>query len=265
MSHKVRMRVAYEGTRYHGWQYQPHAATVEGELRRACAKFLNVAEAEVQLQGASRTDAGVHALGQTAHLIYDAPRSCWDVARALNALTPDDICVVRVEPASEDFHARHSARGKIYRYRLWRHRFANPLQVNHRWHVRHPLDLSAMAQAGRKLVGEHDFAAFRASDCQSATTVRHIQRVELEVAGPELIVWVEGSAFLKYMVRNIVGTLVMIGEGRAPVSRMDELLASGDRQRGGQTAPPGGLTLMTVHYPEHPWQADDLDLGCDPV
>lgn len=253
--------VAYHGAAYHGWQHQPQVRTVEGELTRAAARMLNVEPSSIKIQGASRTDAGVHAFGQTVHLDHDTDRTLWDFARGLNALTPDDITIVRVEEVSPEFHARHSARGKIYGYKLWNHRFDNPLLTDRAWYVKQRLDLGKMREAAARMVGVHDFAAFRASDCESETTVRELYRVELEGDGPELTIWVEGSAFLKYMVRNITGTLVKVGVGRGTPALIDELFESGDRQRAGQTAPPQGLTLHKIHYPDFPWRAPEPYLG----
>jgi len=218
------------------------------------------------VQGASRTEAGVHAVGQVAHIEFDAPRRVWDFVRALNALTDDDVCVVRAEEVSPDFHARHSARGKRYRYRMWNHRFAHPLELERTWHVRSRLDVDLMRQAAAKLVGEHDFSAFRASDCESATTVRELTRVELDVDGPMLTLWVEGTAFLKYMVRIISGTLVDVGRGQLTLADVDDLLSGkAVRAEGGQTAVPYGLTLMEIFYPDFPWSEPVPHLGGAPM
>ena len=258
---RLRLQIAYHGARYHGWQHQPHARTVEGELTQAAAQVLHVPVSSLKLQGASRTDAGVHALGQTAHLDHDTDRTIWDLARGLNALTPDDITVTRVEPVDPAFHARHSARGKRYGYQLWAHRFAHPLLVDRAWHVRQRLDLEAMREGCQRLLGAHDFQAFRASDCEAKNTLRELTRVELEGQGPHLMLWIEGTSFLKYMVRNIAGALVKIGVGRATPDLIDRLFQTGDRGLGGQTAPPQGLTLHEVFYPDHPWRAPWPSLG----
>lgn len=257
---KVRLRVAYDGTSYHGWQIQPDVRTVEGALTQAACQMLNVSH--VKVQGASRTDAGVHALGQTAHIAFDAPRRPWDFARALNALTDDDICVTRVEEVDDAFHARHDARGKIYEYRIWNHRFAHPLELRRTWNVRSRLDLGLMRAAADALVGEHDFQAFRAQDCEAETTVRELHRVEVHDDGPALRIVVEGTAFLKYMVRILTGTLIDVGRGHLPPERIGELLSGeAGREAGGQTAPARGLTLHTVHYPDWPWSAPEPVLG----
>jgi len=255
---RFRILVAYDGSAYHGWQIQSNARSVEGELTKAAMRVLNCGADEVKIQGASRTDAGVHALGQVAHIAYDLDKNltAWDFVRGLNALTEDDICVVFGDIAPPGFHARHSARGKIYHYDIWNHRFEHPLLRQRIWQACGELDLDAMREAAQKLVGEHDFAAFRAGDCSAETTVRALQRVEIFDDGPHLRVEVEGSAFLKYMVRILVGTLVHIGAGQRPPEVIDEMFASGDRTLGGQTAPPQGLRLVEVFYPDFPWPGE---------
>ncbi len=258
---RVRLRIAYRGSAYHGWQRQRDAVTVEGTLKDALAKLLAINVDDLRFQGASRTDAGVHALAQTAHFDHDTDRDEWTFVRGLNALTPDDITILRAEEVSEDFDARRSARGKIYRYRIWNHRFGHPLLTQDAWHVSHTLDIEAMRDAANRLVGEHDFAGFRASDCQANTTVRHIHRVDIEQQGCELSIWVEGDAFLKYMVRIISGTLMQVGNGLFEPSQIDLILAQKDRALAGVTAPPHGLTLMKLFYPDFPWKRGEPEIG----
>ena len=185
--------------------------------------------------------------------------------QALNTLTPRDITICRAEEVSEAFHARHSARGKIYRYQIWNHRFKNPMLLNAAWHVPQHLDVARMQAAANRMIGSHDFAAFRASDCQSPTTQRVMQRIHVEQDGPIIHVWVEGSAFLKYMVRIITGTLVKVGLGQAEPSVIDEMFEKLERQKGGVTAPPQGLTLMKIHYPDEPWASPEPYLGGQPL
>lgn len=263
MKTHYRILVAYDGTAYHGWQIQSVDRSVEGDLTQAAVRILDCSPDDVKIQGASRTDAGVHALGQVAHIAYDldTKRSTWDFVRGLNALTDDDICVVYCEPAPEGFHARHSARGKIYRYKVWNHRFAHPISGGQHWRINGPLDIDAMRDAAQRLVGEHDFEAFRAVDCSANTTVRMLRRVEVFKDGPQLTIEVEGTAFLKYMVRIISGTLLDIGAGRLEPAVIDEMLRTGDRGRGGITAPAQGLTLVEIFYPDYPWPGGTPRLG----
>ena len=257
----IRIQVAYDGTAYHGWQIQPRDRTVEGVLTRAATQILG-GEKTVKVQGASRTDAGVHAIGQVAHFHHDADRTTWDFARGLNGLTDDDVCVVRVEETDDQFHARHSARGKIYRYTIWNHRFAHPFLCHRAWTVSRQLDLEAMRTAAADFIGEHDFAGFRATGCASPTTVRRMNRVEIVGdESPVVEVIVEGEAFLQHMVRIMVGTLVEVGKGKLEVGRVREVLDHGDRRRAGMTAPAGGLVLEKVFFPDFPWKGSEPTVG----
>ncbi len=257
----LRLQIAYDGSAYHGWQVQSRHRSIEGELTLAASRILNLDE-PVKVQGASRTDAGVHAEGQVAHLRHEMPRTRWDFCRGLNGLTDDDICVMRVEEASDDFHARHSARGKIYRYQIWNHRFVNPFLRHRSWRIIRPLNVDAMAREARAFVGEHDFDGFRSTHCSSPTTVRCMERVEVVAYDAPLIeVIVEGAAFLQHMVRIMVGTLVDVATGRLPEGRVREVLEVGDRRLAGRTAPAKGLTLEKVRYPDFPWRGDEPKLG----
>ena len=256
----VRLHIAYDGTAYHGWQIQSRDRSVEGELTRALMRILAVDE-PVKVQGASRTDSGVHAQGQVAHFRHQSNRRNWDFCRGLNALTDDDICVVRVEETDDAFHARHCARGKIYRYRIWNHRFEDPFLRRRSWRVPLRLDREAMKRAAADLVGKHDFSGFRAVDCSAKTTVRTLRRVEIHVNDPLIEIVVEGDAFLKYMVRIMVGTLVDIGSGRFDSGQIRRALQAGDRSLAGQTAPSAGLTLEKVFYPDYPWRGGEPVIG----
>jgi tRNA pseudouridine38-40 synthase len=248
----VRILIAYDGSSYHGWAQQPDVPTVQGAVREALRRIL--ATDDVELQGASRTDAGVHAVGQVANFRHDTNRTMWDFVRGLNALTPRDVTIWHAEAIDEDFNARHDSNGKRYRYRIWPHRWEHPLRRGQTWNVRHPIDVDRMRQAARDLVGEHDFTSFRAANCQALTTERKLTRVEVEESDDEFVLWVEGTAFLKYMVRNIAGTLIDVGRGRIEPDAIPEILAARDRGAAGQTAPPWGLTLMEVFYDSHPWE-----------
>ncbi len=256
----IRLQIAYEGSAYHGWQIQSEDRTVEGELTRAVTQILN-ADSPVKVQGASRTDAGVHARGQVAHFHHDSSRRLWDFCRGLNALTDDDISVIRVEEAADDFHARHSARGKIYRYRIWNHRFDHPFLRGRSWRVAEPLDLEAMREGASHFVGKHDFAGFRSTGCASPTTVRRMDRVVIEDTGTTVDVVVQGEAFLQHMVRIMVGTLVEVGKGLIPPQRIARVLESGDRRQAGMTAPAKGLMLEKIFYPDFPWQGAEPVIG----
>lgn len=257
---RIRLRVAYHGARFHGWQIQRDVRTVEGVVTEAVAR---IAGGPRKVWGASRTDAGVHARGQVC--CFDAPtegaaseRSVEAFFKGLNHLTPRDVAVMEVDEVPHTFHPRHSSRGKIYRYQLVDGFLAEPMLRDRVWHVPRPLDVDAMRVAAAALIGEHDFSAFRAAGCDAASPVREIFRVDVTRAagGPGAsIVTVEvvGSAFLKYMVRVIVGTLVEVGVGRRPPAWVGQALASRDRSAAGRTAPPLGLTLEHIFYPDAPF------------
>ena len=258
---RYRLHVAYDGTDYCGWQVQPNGPTVEAALTDAAAEILDREPDQITLQGASRTDSGVHALGQVAHLDCARDRGLWELAHGLNSLTDPDICINRIEAVPEDFHARYSARGKIYRYTIWNHRFAHPHRRHFAWTMAWSLDIERMRDAAARMVGPHDYAAFRASDCGVPRTEKTIRRVDVAVDGPEWMITVEGDAFLKYMVRVMVGTLVEIGAGSLEPEIIGELFESGDRDRAGRTAPGQGLTLVEVKYPDFPWQEPAPSVG----
>jgi len=249
----IRLTLEYDGSAYAGWQRQPNGLSVQELVEDALAQIYRQ---PVTLISSGRTDAGVHALGMVAH--FTAPRELPLSAcrEGVNTHLPADIVVTTAAVAADDFHARYSAVGKWYRYSIWQGEVRSPLRGRRAWHLRSPLDLEAMRTAAASLVGEHDFAAFRSSGCDAKTTRREIFAMRLVEEGELLQVDVAGSGFLRNMVRVIVGTLVEIGQGKRPVDSVTELLQSGDRTAAGVTAPPQGLCLMRVYYPE-----DATDLG----
>ena len=246
---RFRLKVAYHGGAFHGWQIQsPGIRTVEGELTKAVEEITG---APTKVWGASRTDAGVHARGQVAAFDYDGPHPAESFFKGLNHLTPSDLQIVSVDEVDPAFHPRHSARGKIYIYEIWTGFDTSPFRIDRTMRVRQPLDVDAMDAAGQRLVGMHDFRSFQAAGCDAKTTVRRLWEVSTRRAGPRTIeVRVTGSAFLKYMVRNIVGTLIYVGRGKEEPAWMDEVLAARDRSAAGPTAEPQGLTLDRVFYPD---------------
>ncbi len=257
------MQIAYEGTEYFGWQVQPDVPTVEGMLTEAAATILDRPVDDVKVQGASRTDSGVHARSQIAHLAFDNDRTPWDFARGLNALTADDICVTRVEEATDDFHARFSSNRKRYRYDVWNHRFQHPFRHRYTWNMHRELDIEPMRRGARHFEGEHDFEAFRSSGCQSDTSVRTIRRMEIEREGSRVRISVDGDNFLRYMVRIMAGTLVEIGLDWKSPELIPELFETPRRDRAGRTAPACGLTLVDIRYPDHPWRGEPPEIGGD--
>ena len=245
MSRRFRIVVEYDGTEFAGWQRQQGQRTVQATLEDAIRDMVGET---VFVRGAGRTDAGVHADGQVATLELATNIPPHGLLRGLNSILPADVAIVDAAEAAPDFDARFSARGKIYRYTVWNHFVRSPRLARTAWHVREPLDTDAIRRAGAVLVGEHDFRAFRASDCDRKTTNRIVRRLDVERQGPLMTVDIEATAFLKNMVRIVVGTLVDIGRGRVGEDAPARMLASGDRTIGGMTAPPQGLTMLRVIY-----------------
>jgi len=241
----IKLTIEYDGTAYCGWQAQPNGRAIQEVIEQGLEKILG---AKTRLNASGRTDAGVHALGQTANFIHDGAIDLWRLQRGLNAVTPDDIVIRKVEIAPDSFDARRDARVRWYQYRIWNDQWPPAILRRFSWHVHEPLDLAAMQQAIRHLEGEHDFASFQAAGCDAAHSVRRIGRNTLTRTGEMLLYDVEANAFLRHMVRNIVGTLVEVGRReRAPAS-FAELLNAKDRTQAGPTAPPQGLFLMEVKY-----------------
>jgi len=243
----VKLVLEYDGSRYVGWQVQPNGASIQAEVERALAALHH---APRRVTAAGRTDAGVHALGQVASFPEERPLPLKAYVRGMNALLPPDVAVRDASLEPDGFDARRSARGKRYRYRIENAPTRAPLSRLEAWQVFPPLDVEAMREAAAHLVGRHDFAAFRAADCEAKHAVREVTRLELTGrTGGRIDVVVEATAFLKHMVRNVVGTLVDVGRGRRSPAEVAAILASGDRTRAGPTAPPQGLCLEHVFYP----------------
>lgn len=245
---QYRLIVEYDGTDFHGWQLQPAARTVQGELERAVERLFG---AHQRVTAAGRTDAGVHAAGQV--VCFNAPREVpVDVVqRALNALTGDDLAIRAVERVGDDFDPRRHAASRRYLYRIWNRREASPFWRRYAWLVPRDLDVEAMCRAAGQLIGEQDFTSFQGSGCDAAHARRKVLRSEVTADGSLLAYEIEATAFLRHMVRNIIGTLVEIGLGqRDPDLR--PLLAARDRTQAGATAPACGLCLVDVRYGREP-------------
>jgi tRNA pseudouridine38-40 synthase len=241
--------IEYNGTPYSGWQHQDHAPSVQEEIEKAIFKFCNQ---KIRIQAAGRTDAGVHGLGQVAHfdLDYgDRTLTGHDLAKAINAhLRPQPIAILKAEEVSEDFHARFSAKNKFYLYRLINR--SAPLAINQgfAWGMHYALDAPAMHDAGQILLGEHDFTTFRDSDCQAKSPVKSLSRLDVIRNGEEIRFEIEGRSFLHHQVRNIVGTLMLVGRGKWMKADMQAALDARDRTKGGMTAPADGLYLVRIDY-----------------
>lgn len=242
---KLRLGIEYDGTDFAGWQRQTGQRTVQGVLERGVLELLGEA---VEIRGAGRTDAGVHAEGQVGSLRLASRIPDGGLLRAMNSILPRDVAITAVETVAPGFDARFSARGKVYRYRIWNHMVRSAKHARTSWHCRAALDLERMRQAAACLTGEHDFRGFRASDCERLNTVRLIRRFEVMRQGALVEVEVEATAFLRNMVRILVGTLADVGRGHLDVARVAHVLRTGDRTAGGVTAPPQGLTLARVLY-----------------
>ena len=242
---RIHLIVEYDGTAYAGWQRQANAMTVQEKLERAILKLTGE---ELCVSGASRTDAGVHALGQSAHFDTESRIPADKFSFALNTMLPPDIRVTRSDEVSPDFHARFSTRGKRYRYLFHAAPHAGALTRNTHAHVIYPLDVERMQAEAQDLVGTHDFAAFAASGSVVKDTVRTIYRAEVTSSGSEIRLIVEGSGFLYNMVRIIAGTLIGVGSGKLEPGAFRRAITSGNRLDLGITAPAHGLTLMEVFY-----------------
>ena len=249
-----KLTIAYDGTDFHGWQIQANKPTVQGEI---VAVLRRLTQENVQLPGAGRTDAGVHALGQVGSFRTQSALSAGEFQRALNALLPPAIRIVSAEETAPDFSARWSAKGKVYRYRLYRGKVVPPMLWRYVLHYPFPLDEEAMKEAAAKFVGVHDFTSFAAStgsedDDKERNMEREIYSSELKRTddGEELWFTVHGRSFLRYMVRKMVGTLLEVGRGKLSPADIEKLYELKDRSKSGPTMPPQGLFMVRVDHEE---------------
>ena len=241
----LKLTLAYDGTRFVGWQRQASGESIQGLLEDALTRLEGAA---VTAHGAGRTDAGAHAEGQVASVRVTFTHDVGTVMRAANAQLPPEIRVVSVEDAVPDFHARFSARRKWYRYQIANTTVLSPFVRTYAWHVPERLDREAMNEAAAALLGTHDFSSFQSSGSDAATSVRTLTRSEFIERGGLLAYEVVGDGFLRHMVRAIVGTLVEVGRGQRPPADLDTLLEAASRPQAGATAPAHGLTLVKVEY-----------------
>ncbi len=245
---RIALGIEYDGSAFHGWQSQPHGNTVQDVLERALTE---VAGAPVKLVCAGRTDSGVHALNQIAHFDCASarPDSAW--VRGGNAHLPPQIAVRWAQAVDDRFHARFDAISRSYRYLLHNHPVRPALQHNHVGWCHRPLDADAMQRAALALLGEQDFSAFRAAECQARSSVKIMHQADVRRHGDMIEFDFRASAFLQHMVRNIVGALVYVGQGRLPPESIAELLVSRDRTRAAPTFSPAGLYFAGVEYAAH--------------
>jgi len=243
--------IEYEGTAYHGWQWQKDIPTVQRAIEAALETMTGRL---VKVIGSGRTDAGVHARNQVANFCVDTRLTANNFEKGLNSLLPPDIVVKDCQGVDASFHARYDARSKVYDYRILNRPIPTALFRQYAWHVRKSLDLHAMRTAMACLKGEHDFSAFEASGSPRSHAVRNATDVNLTAKDQEgyLVFSIEADGFLRHMVRNIVGTLVDVGTGKISPEEFHNILISKDRKEAGRTAPPHGLFLRQVKYRSHP-------------
>lgn len=251
MVRNLKLVVAYDGSPFSGWQVQPGRATIQGALADAIERITGE---RILPQGSGRTDAGVHALAQVATFTTSSSIPSGNLLKALNSVLPATIRVVAVEEVPADFHARHSAKAKTYEYRLYRGDICPPFLANFVTHHPYPLDESAMAEAAGRVVGEHDFTSFAAVDPEkgqpdeSGDNVRTVFSSAWQRSGEEFVYRVRGNGFLHHMVRNLVGTFLLVGKGTLKPADIDNILAAKKRSAAGATAPAEGLYLVSVEY-----------------
>ena len=243
---RYKLTIEYNGEPYVGWQRQDNGPSVQGHLEAAVHRFSGE---RVTVHGAGRTDAGVHAAGQVAHIDLDRNFEPDTVRDALNFhLKPEPIAVLEVAAVSAEFHARYSATRRTYRYRIVNRRAPLALERGRAWWVPVPLDAEAMAMAAEVLIGRHDFSSFRASECQARSPVKTLDRLDVRREGESIEFTVAARSFLHHQVRNFVGSLRWVGEGRWSAADLRAALDRKDRRAGGVTAPAQGLTLLRVDY-----------------
>jgi tRNA pseudouridine38-40 synthase len=246
----LKLLLAYDGTGFAGWQIQPDSATVQGTLASAIGRITGET---VLPQGSGRTDAGVHALGQVATFMTASPIPAENLVIALNDVLPAAIRVLEAAEIPPEFHARKSARAKTYRYRIYRNAICPPFLTRYVWHYPYPLDEAMICQAASAFVGEHDFTSFAAVDPEraqeaEASNVRNIFCSAWERQGDEFVYTVQGNGFLHHMVRNLVGTFLLVGKGTLQPSDMQRILEARAPSAAGATAPASGLYLVSVEY-----------------
>lgn len=244
---RIALGVEYDGTDFVGWQTQSNGRSVQETLETAITA---VAARAVRIRAAGRTDTGVHASGQVIHFDADVARTPRQWALGINSNLPDDVAVQWAQPVGEDFDARRSALSRRYRYSILIAPTRPVLLRRHVWWLHEALDCAAMTQASRALIGEHDFSAFRAANCQSVSPVRELKTISIDHRDSLVEIDFVANAFLYRMVRNLVGMLVEIGRGKAPPQWAEAVLSGRDRAKAAATAPARGLTLVEVTYPE---------------
>lgn len=245
MTANYKIIVQYDGTEYCGWQYQkPEYKTIQAEL---CRALRIIGKNRVVVTGSSRTDAGVHSRGLVANFHLSIAIEPESLNKALNALLPKDIRVMECEIAGKSFNARFGAKNKTYQYRIYTGQIQSPFDQRYVWHIPYPLDLKAMRRSLKYFLGERDFTSFTSGETERKK-IREISLFKMKVKNEEIVFTVQGRSFLRYMVRNIIGTIVDIGRNRIIPREIPAIFAAKDRRKAGQTAPAKGLTLLKVEY-----------------
>jgi tRNA pseudouridine38-40 synthase len=245
LTNKYKLIVHYDGTQYHGWQYQsPETKTIQGELIRS---LLIIAKKRIIVTGSSRTDAGVHSTGLTANFNLKIKIEPESLKRALNSLLPDDIRITDTEIVDKSFHARFNAKEKTYEYKIFSGQVSSPFNSRYYTHIPYPIDRKKMKKAAKFFIGEKDFSSFT-SDEPNKKRIRNISRFKMKAKGDEIIFSITGKSFLRYMVRNIMGTIIDVGRGKIELKDIPAIFEARDRRNAGQTAPAKGLTLVKVKY-----------------
>ncbi|HVI87393.1 MAG TPA: tRNA pseudouridine(38-40) synthase TruA [Dongiaceae bacterium] len=243
---RFKLTIEYDGGPFVGWQRQDNGPSVQQAIEEA---ILKTTAETVTIHAAGRTDAGVHALGQVAHADLDYRIEADRLRDALNFyLRPTPVAIIAAEQVAEDFHARFSAKGRAYCYRIVNRRSPLTVDLGRAWHVKSPLDVPAMHKAAQLLLGHHDFTTFRASQCQAKSPMKTLDRLDVHRIGEDIEVIAEARSFLHHQVRNMVGSLSMVGIGKWSADRLKAALDAKDRAKGGPTAPPDGLYLTAIRY-----------------
>jgi len=240
------IEVEYDGTNYSGWQIQTNARTVQEQITKAIKLVL---KEDVKMNASGRTDAGVHAKGQTANFFLEGSIPTNRIANAINSFLDTDITILNAREVPMNFHARYSAESKKYLYRIYNSPTRSSLHRNYSYHVTHKLNLAHMELASKQLIGTHDFRAFMSNKSSVTNTVRTIYSINFDKSNNNISVSFHGNGFLYNMVRIIIGTLVQIGSGKRPIDDLKRILESKDRRNAGHTAAPQGLFLEKVYYP----------------
>jgi tRNA pseudouridine38-40 synthase len=245
---RFKLTLEYDGGGFVGWQRQDNGRSIQAALEEAVEAFCGE---QVTATAAGRTDAGVHALGQVAHIDLERKTGPERLRDALNYhLKPEPVAVLAAEAVGADFHARFSALGRVYRYRIVNRRAPLTLDRGRAWFVPQALDAESMQEAAQRLVGHHDFTSFRASECQAPSPMKTLDRLEVQRRGEQIEIVAEARSFLHHQVRNMVGSLKLVGIGRWSAADLERVLAARDRRAAGATAPAAGLYLAAVRYPE---------------